>query len=135
LFSSWNNADIVAYLAALLRLANGTHHGLTRAHLFGLIDAYLKANISSLAAAPAIAAKFGISERSFHRIFADRTTTFERHVLRIRAELLRTLLREISLAEVSIAALASQCGFADAAHASRTFRQFYGLTPRDFRAG
>ena len=36
---------------------------------------------------------------------------------------------------VSIAALAMQCGFADAAHATRTFRSFFGVTPRDFRGG
>ena len=129
------DADIAAYLAALLRLAVGARHELSRADLFGLLDGYLKANISSLAAAPAIAAKFGISERSFYRIFADRETTFERHVLGIRAKLFRKLLRETSLAQISIASLASQCGFADAAHASRTFKQFYSLTPREFRAG
>jgi AraC-like DNA-binding protein len=128
------DADIAAYLAALLRLATGAHHELSRANLFGLLDAYLKANISSLSSAPAISAKFAISERSLHRIFADRKTTFERHVLQIRARLFRKLLREASLAGISIASLASQCGFADAAHASRTFRQFYGLTPRQFRA-
>ena len=129
------SADIVAYLAALLRLAAGSHHALARPQLFGLLDAYLKANISGVAAAATIAAKFGISERSFHRIFADRETTFERHLLGIRARLFRNLLRESSLCDVPIAALASQCGFADAAHASRTFRKFYGLTPRQFRAG
>jgi AraC-like DNA-binding protein len=127
------DADVVAYLAALLRLGAGAHHALSRANLFGLLDAYLKANISGLSAAPTIAAKFGISERSLHRIFADRETTFERHVLGIRARLFQKLLRDSSLADVSIATLASQCGFADAAHASRTFRQFYGLTPREFR--
>ena len=127
------DADIVAYLAALLRLAAGTRHELSRADLFGLLDAHLKANIASPFSAPAIATKFGVSERSLHRIFADRETTFERHVLHIRTRLFRRLLREASLASVSIAGLALQCGFADAAHASRTFRQFYGLTPREFR--
>ena len=40
-----------------------------------------------------------------------------------------------SLTDISIAALATQCGFADATHATRTFRSFLGIAPRDFRKG
>jgi AraC family transcriptional activator of tynA and feaB len=126
--------DIVAYLSALLRLAAGTSHQLTRPGLFGLIDTYLRANIAAVRSAPALAAEFGISERTFHRIFADRETTFERHVLQLRVELFRYLLRQTSLSEIPIARLAHQCGFADAAHATRTFKNRFGATPRDFRA-
>lgn len=125
--------DIVAYLSALLRLAAGVEHQLTRPGLFGLIDSYLSANIAAVRSAPALAAEFGISERTFHRIFADRETTFERHVLHLRVELFRNLLRQKSLTGISIAKLAHQCGFADAAHATRTFRSRFGVTPRDFR--
>ena len=125
--------DIVACLAALLRLAAGQSHGLGRASLFGLLDAYLKANIAALPPAPVIATKFGISERTLHRIFADRETTFERHVLRLKAALLRELLQQAPLSRVPIASLAMQCGFSDAAHAARTFRNFYGVTPREYR--
>jgi AraC-like DNA-binding protein len=125
--------DIVAYLSAMLRLAAGTSHRLTRPGLFGLIDTYLRANIAKVRSAPALAAEFGISERTFHRIFADRETTFERHVLYLRVELFRNLLRQTSLSEIPIARFAHQCGFADAAHATRTFKNRFGATPRDFR--
>jgi AraC family transcriptional regulator, positive regulator of tynA and feaB len=128
-------ADIVAYLAALLRVAAGAGHQLPRPALFHLIDLYLRTNIGNIRPAPALAAEFGVSERTFHRVFADRNTTFERHVLELRVELFKDLLRRDSLAKVSIAALAHQCGFADAAHATRTFKNRYGTTPRDFRTG
>jgi AraC-like DNA-binding protein len=127
--------DIVAYLSALLRLATGAGHQLTRSHLFALLDTYLKANIAGIRPAPSIAIEFGISERTLHRIFADRGTTFERHVLQLRVERFQSLLRQTSLSHVSIATLATQCGFADAAHATRTFRNVFGVTPRDFRGG
>ena len=127
--------DIVAYLSALLRLAAGASHQLGRPDLFGLIDAYLKANIATVRSAPALAAEFGISERTFHRIFADRETTFERHVLHLRVECFRKLLRQASLSDISITRLALQCGFADAAHATRTFKDRFRITPRDFREG
>jgi len=129
-----SETDIVAYLSAILRLAAGASHQLCRADLFRLIDTHLRANIATIRPAPAIAAEFGISERTFHRIFADRETTFERHVLHLRVELFRDLLRQPSLADISIARLAHQCGFADAAHATRTFKDRFGATPRDFRA-
>jgi AraC family transcriptional activator of tynA and feaB len=126
--------DIVAYLSALLRVTAGDRHQLGRSDLFHLIDRYLRTNIGNIRSAPALAAEFDISERTFHRVFADRDTTFERHVLQLRVELFKDLLRQASLAEVSIAALAHQCGFADAAHATRTFKDRFGATPRDFRA-
>jgi AraC family transcriptional regulator, positive regulator of tynA and feaB len=130
-----SEADIVAYLAALLRIASGGAHQLARSSLFALFDAYLKANIAAIRPAGMIAAEFGVSERTFHRVFADRDTTFERYVLHLRTDLFRTLLNEGSHARVSIASLASQCGFADAAHATRTFKAAFGMTPRDFRLG
>ena len=82
----------------------------------------------------ALAAQFGISQRTLHRIFADRGTTFERHVLRRRVERLRALLSQPRLSGVPIARLALDCGFADAAHASRTFRSTFDETPREYRA-
>jgi AraC family transcriptional activator of tynA and feaB len=129
-----DETNIIAYLAALLRLADGASHQLTRSSLFRLLDTYLRANIAALRPAPAIASEFGISERTLHRIFADRGATFERHVLQLRVELFRNLLRQASLSDISIARLAMQCGFADAAHATRSFKNVFGGTPRDFRA-
>jgi AraC-like DNA-binding protein len=128
-----SETDVVACLAALLRLATGAPHGLGRDALFAPLDAYLRANIAALRPAHAIAAEFGVSERTLHRIFSDRSTTFERHVLQLRVERFRSLLRQDSLRQNSIAALAVQCGFADAAHATRTFRNSFGRTPREFR--
>jgi AraC-like DNA-binding protein len=125
--------DVVACLAALLRLAAGTAHGLGRDALFAPLDAYLRASIAALRPVHAIAAEFAVSERTLHRIFSDRGTTFERHVLQLRVGLFRNLLRQDRLRATSIAGLAMQCGFADAAHATRTFRNSFGKTPREFR--
>jgi transcriptional regulator GlxA family with amidase domain len=45
------------------------------------------------------------------------------------------LLRQPRCANVPIAKLALACGFADAAHATRTFKAAFGATPREYRAG
>ena len=53
--------------------------------LFPLIHVELRRNIAGRLSPVALAAQFGISERTFHRVFADRGTVFERHALRRRA--------------------------------------------------
>ena len=125
--------DMIDYMAGLLRQAQGRPHALGRASLFTLIDMHLQRNLAEVTSPVALAIAFGISERTFHRIFADRNTTFERHCLRRRVERFRDLLVEPRLFDLPIAALALQCGFADAAHASRTFKHAFGSTPRDYR--
>jgi AraC-like DNA-binding protein len=129
-----SEADIIDYVAALLRQAKGIPHALNRASLFALIDIRLRRHLAEAMSPAALAAAFGISERTLHRIFADRDTTFERHCLRRRVERFRELLHEPRLFDVQIATLALQCGFADAAHASRSFKHAFGSTPRDYRA-
>lgn len=129
-----SDLDIVAYLAALLRFATDRPHQLGRSDLFALIDVHLRRRIAARFAPAALAHQFGISERTFHRLFADRQTTFERHLLRRRVERLRELLARADHLPIPIATLALECGFADAAHASRTFRDAFAMTPRDYRA-
>jgi AraC family transcriptional activator of tynA and feaB len=126
--------DIVAYLAALLRHGAGGAHGLSRAQLFALVDMQLRRDLAQTHHPRALAAGFGISERTLHRIFADRGTTFERHLLRLRVDRFGELLRQARCAVVPIAKLALDCGFADAAHAARTFKSAFGATPREYRA-
>jgi AraC-like DNA-binding protein len=127
--------EIVAYIGAILRQGRGMPHQLNRSRVFTLIDIHLRQNLAVPYSPRTLAAGFGISERTFHRIFSDRGTNFERYILCRRAERLRELLSQPRLSGVSIARLASECGFADAAHASRTFRSAFGETPRDWRAG
>ncbi len=129
-----HETDIVSYLAALLRQARGGPHGLDRPRLFALIDIQLRRNLARVLSPPALAIRFGISERTFHRLFADRGTTFERHLLLLRVERLHGLLSLARLSHVPIASLAAECGFADAAHASRTFKRAFDATPREYRA-
>jgi AraC-like DNA-binding protein len=127
-------ADVVAYLAALLRLARDGAPGLGRRHLFGLLDAHIRQSLGEPQRPAEVAMRFGISERTLHRAFAEKDITFERHVLRRRVERFRELLAQPHRSWVSLAGLALQCGFADAAHASRTFKAHFQATPRDYRA-
>ena len=63
--------------------------------------------------------------RSFHRC------TIGEYVRTLRVEFAS---RELSKSDVPLATIASNAGFSDQSHLSRTFRQHTGLSPSEFRA-
>jgi AraC family transcriptional activator of tynA and feaB len=83
---------------------------------------------------PALAVRFGISLRYLHLLFARFGTTVSRWILYRRLERCR---RELAVAgpHKNITEVAFGCGFNDAAHFSRVFKNRYGVTPREYRAG
>lgn len=77
----------------------------------------------------------GISERYLHRLFEGTGDSFA-HTVRER-RLLRSRLDLSNPAEAhqTVSEIAFRCGFTDAAHFSRAFRDRFGLSPRAFRQG
>ncbi|MCW4385190.1 helix-turn-helix domain-containing protein [Salinibacterium sp. SYSU T00001] len=80
-----------------------------------------------------VARAVGLSERHLARVFADDATTLSRYVLDARLARARDLLT--ANRDAPIAELAASVGFVSAAHFARAFRQRYGCTPSDVRAG
>ncbi len=68
----------------------------------------------------------------FHRIFSTLTgETLNTFIQRIRIERAAQQLRNEE--KISINEIANNCGFSSAAHFSRTFRKYFGLTAKEFR--
>ncbi|MDD4604437.1 MAG: AraC family transcriptional regulator [Bacteroidales bacterium] len=68
----------------------------------------------------------------FHRIFSTLTNeTINAFIQRIRIEKAAQQLKNDE--GVSISEIAYKCGFGSAAHFSRTFRKYFGLTAQEFR--
>lgn len=99
------------------------------------IYTYISANLGSSALSPgSIAAAHYISVRHLHALFAAHDTTVSTVIRERRLERARADLTDPMLTARTVSAIAASCGFVDAAHFSRVFKQAYGLSPSELRA-
>lgn len=97
---------------------------------FAELVGWIQANLGAPLDVPALAARAGLSERSFHRKFAAATgETPARFVEAARLEAARLLL----LRGVSLKAVAAQVGLFPAARLAAAFEQRFGISPRLYR--
>ncbi len=83
----------------------------------------------------AIAQATGLSVRYINDLFSDEDTSMMRYLMRQRLHLCRRYLLSCQYKDVPISGIAMRCGFKNMAHFSRAFKNVYGVTPREFRAG
>jgi AraC-like DNA-binding protein len=81
-----------------------------------------------------VARATGLSRASLHRLFQDQPQTLMQWVQLERLEACRRLLDVPGLPARTLTEIALSQGFKSPAHFSATFRQRYGLTPRDYRS-
>lgn len=97
------------------------------------IDRHVRANLGDPnISVTSVAARFGISPRSLHKLYADGENTFAATVRRSRLHRAAELLRDPAVA-VGIADIAARVGMRDAASFSRAFRREFGRSPRELR--
>lgn len=80
-----------------------------------------------------IAAALGFSVRYLHGLFEGTGTSLGERILRRRLERCRDDLARGELARRGVGEIAYEWGFNDAAHFSRAFKVFTGMSPRDYR--
>jgi AraC-like DNA-binding protein len=78
-----------------------------------------------------IAAEMNISANHLNRIFKTDGVSVMRYLWLLRLEHAARLLTDTSEQRLQVQQIAYQCGFTSTAHFSRTFRQRYGVSPRD----
>jgi AraC-like DNA-binding protein len=127
---------VAEQLAALLSLAIGRDSTFTQD--YRLVDALrrtLRERLHEIDLDPAaVAAQHQLSTRRLHYAFAAEQTTFANSLMALRLDRARELLSAPRLATVPVAEIAARCGFADASHFARRFRQAAGASPLAFRA-
>ena len=75
----------------------------------------------------------GISERYLQKLFENTGDNFTHYLRQRRLHRTQTELSNPAYASQSVSEIAFRCGFNDAAHFSRTFRESFGMSPREFR--
>jgi acetamidase/formamidase/AraC-like DNA-binding protein len=80
-----------------------------------------------------IAAAEGISERYLQKLFEGTGSSFTHYLRERRLQRAWADLSNPAEAHHSISEIAFRAGFNDSAHFSRTFRQRFGISPREFR--
>ena len=128
-------ATVVAeQLAVLLTLAAGGTRPAGPQGLLEDLTQTLRERLAEGDLSPlALAAQYGISRRTLHYAFATAHTTFVEELTRLRLERARELLGDARLGELSIAEVATRCGFIDPSHFARRFRRAFGQAPLQFR--
>lgn len=84
--------------------------------------------------AESVARAVGVTSRHLNRLLAAEGTSLGREISRARLEAAREDLADPACADLPIADIAARWGFSSHAHLTRSFRQEYAITPRDWRA-
>jgi AraC-like DNA-binding protein len=80
-----------------------------------------------------IAGAHRISVRQVHHVYAAQGTTFRSELMRLRLERARAMLLDQRFRSVPVDQIARRCGFSDARHFRRRFRQHFGASPSALR--
>jgi AraC-like DNA-binding protein len=78
-----------------------------------------------------IASSLGVSQSRLHRAFSASDMSLMRYVWSCRLERAADLLSRRGRTKVTIKEIAYRCGFENAAHFSRTFKDRFGITPKE----
>ncbi|MCF8473935.1 MAG: transcriptional regulator FeaR [Emcibacter sp.] len=98
------------------------------------IQDVIEQNLTELDLSPSMIAKLcGLSTRHLHRLFQADGISFGEWVRKRRLWEARRQLANKKFSDHSIIDIAFHWGFNDAAHFSRSFRQEFGLSPRQYR--
>jgi AraC family transcriptional regulator len=135
LYAESMSLALLAYLAgtyATPRLADDRAATLSPAQKRGIVD-YVRANLASDIAVTELAALVHMSPSHFSRVFkVSFGLSPYRYVMQQRIVAAKDLLAGTAL---SASQVATSFGFSSQSHFVKVFRQFTGVTPKQFRAG
>jgi AraC-like DNA-binding protein len=130
----------ISLLAAALTQDRGfieditTEPGPVREGILTSIKSFVDDHIREPAISPVIAAaRFGISVRYLHKLFASTEQSFSDYLLAQRLEQAKRDLRNPAFDRLSIAEIGYRCGFRNLSSFHTNFRARFRVTPRQMR--
>jgi AraC family transcriptional activator of tynA and feaB len=100
---------------------------------YARVVAYIEGHLQDDLLPECIARHVGVSVRSLYRLFEERSQRLGTYVREARLKRCAEQLRASSHRDENLTCIAHRWGFKDSAHFSRTFRAYFGVSPRDYR--
>jgi AraC family transcriptional activator of tynA and feaB len=130
------SGTVAEQIAALLALAGGPEAQASSGtdKLLARIRRTIRDRCHEAGLSPgAVADDHGISKRYLHYLCAQSGTTFRNELMRVRLDVARRLLGDRRFDSLSVGEVTARCGFVEASHFARRFREAFGQGPTEFR--
>jgi AraC-like DNA-binding protein len=115
----------------LLKLAETVNDSALPARMVESLDTYIRENCSEEISNTEIGAIFGYHPFYVSRVLKEKKgITLHQYIISYRLKAAKKLLENT---KKSIAEIAEETGFTDASYFTKTFRQAFGITPKDWR--
>ena len=115
----------------LLKLAETVSENALPSQMVEALDAYIRENCSEEISNTEIGAIFGYHPFYVSRVLKDKKgITLRQYIIFYR---LKAAKRMLELTQKSMAEIAEEVGFTDASYFTKTFRQSFGMTPKEWR--
>ena len=115
----------------LLRVAEAANPAALPSRMSSALGEYIRENISDEISNTEVAATFGYHPFYISNVLkAAKGQTLRQYIISYRLALARAMLRTSAK---SVAEIAEECGFTDASYFTKTHRQVFGETPKDYR--
>jgi AraC-like DNA-binding protein len=115
----------------LIKLSESVSESALPSRMVESLDTYIRENCKDEISNTEIGAIFGYHPFYVSRVLKEKKgITLRQYIIAYRLKLAKKLLAETKM---SAAEIAEECGFTDASYFTKTFRQTFGITPKDYR--
>ncbi len=115
----------------LLKVAESVSETALPTRMIEALDSYIRENCSEEISNTEIGAIFGYHPFYVSRVLKEKKgITLRQYIISYR---LKAAKRSLELTKKSIAEIAEETGFTDASYFTKTFRQSFGMTPKEWR--
>lgn len=128
---AWRSELSARLKLILLKLWETVSENALPVRMVEALDEYIRENCSDEISNTEIGAIFGYHPFYVSRVLKEKKgITLRQYIIAYR---LKSAKRMLELTKKSIAEIAEECGFTDASYFTKTFRQSFGMTPKEWR--